>query len=129
MKSRDIGPQPKNTLKLASLDSICNLHVGCDWSQLGQSSVIKMSSKREAFLRRLQQPADPSKIFSSMGIVLQRIERVERPTNKLVPEGAKETMALEEVKATEVKPVIPAAREIPSLEELRARRKAKLLNC
>jgi hypothetical protein len=67
-----------------------------------------------------------------MGIVLNRIERTARPLCKLIPDTAMCRIVLdEETKAPPPKPDKPVQSflpDIPSLDELRARRRPKALD-
>jgi hypothetical protein len=91
-----------------------------------------MSSRRDFFMRKLEQPTDPNTLLNSMGIVLNRIERTAKPSCKLIPETAKSRLVIgEETKAPPPKPdkpVVSSLPDIPSLDELRARRKPKALD-
>lgn len=80
-----------------------------------------MTDRREVLMRRLERPTDLGNIFNSMGIVINRISREEKPHNKIFPGPTRET-----AQAPTVNRIQHPVREIPSFEELKARRGKKI---
>ena len=83
-----------------------------------QNEIIKkMTDRREVFMRKLEKPTNLGNIFNSMGIVINRISREEKPQNKIFPGSTRETVQ----ESTVNRPRQPV-RDIPSFEELKVRR-------